>query len=179
MTKIEWQKKTLVIIRGLPGSGKSTKADKICDELRLSHHKTIVEADHYRRVNGEYVYDRRLNALAAAWTQAEAFRRLQTLDTVIVTGTFSRYEYVHPYIETCRDLGLVDFLVIKPDTPWQDDPKTCFQKCCHGVPLEKIESMAKDMNSWVLDIDIVRESIYNPQALTIDKWNSLCIMRKQ
>lgn len=166
MSSINWQDKNLTIIYGLPGSGKSTKADKICDELGLSHHKTIVEADHYRRVDGEYVYDRRLNALAAAWTQAEAFRRLQTLHTVIVTGTFSRYEYIKPYIETCQALGLAKLSLTKPGTPWQDIPEMCFKKCSHGVPLEQIQNMAKDMNSWDLDIDIARKDVYNLRAHT-------------
>lgn len=49
------QKKELVLMRGLPGSGKSTKAKKIAGEIGV-----VYSTDDFFMVDGKYLYDPKL-----------------------------------------------------------------------------------------------------------------------
>ncbi|MBP9839028.1 MAG: hypothetical protein KBC84_10000 [Proteobacteria bacterium] len=49
------EKKELVLMRGLPGSGKSTKAKKIAGNVGV-----VYSTDDFFMVNGKYMYDSKL-----------------------------------------------------------------------------------------------------------------------
>ncbi len=79
--------KKLKIIRGLPGSGKSTRAKS----LGIPDH---YEADMYFMQNGEYKFDRTKLADAHAWCKRMVENAMIAGRDVIVSNTFvKKWEY--------------------------------------------------------------------------------------
>jgi predicted kinase len=85
----------LVLIRGLPGSGKSTIAKKMVAEQGFTH----LEADMFfiDKASGEYNFDPKRLPEAHRWCQSEAFRLLQEGKNVVVSNTFTQRWEFRPY----------------------------------------------------------------------------------
>lgn len=76
----------LVIIRGLPGSGKSTMALKAFANRGYVH----CEADHYFHQDGEYKFDQSKVIDAHEYCRNKALSALMQNKKVVVANTFSR-----------------------------------------------------------------------------------------
>jgi predicted kinase len=85
----------IVLIRGLPGSGKSTMAAKMNGYLHL-------EADMFLEINGIYVYDASKVKAAHERCIASARKALEQNKNVVVSNTFVKIWELQRYI----DLGL-------------------------------------------------------------------------
>lgn len=93
----------LVIIRGLPGSGKSTMAKEMCERDRSLVH---VETDMYfLDEGGKYRFNASKLSRAHLWCWNEVARHLGDDRDVIVSNTFSQLWEVQPYLDLCRDWG--------------------------------------------------------------------------
>jgi hypothetical protein len=112
----------IVLIRGLPGSGKSTEARAMEDHQHF-------EADMFLDVDGKYVYDTSKVKAAHDWCVAEAKRTLEKGVSVVVSNTFVKLWEMQRYI----DLGF-PFRIIEMKGKYQN---------IHGVPQDKIDLMAK------------------------------------
>lgn len=94
--------KVLYLIRGLPGSGKSTFARGMASALGAPH----FEADMYHMVDGVYMWSANKVAEAHAWCQAETQNAMIAgyLD-VIVSNTFTTEKELKPYLQLANMLG--------------------------------------------------------------------------
>lgn len=95
--KIEIKAPRLTLIRGLPGSGKSTFAK--------SMNAVHVEADPYFYIDGVYVFDP--SKLAAAHSQCldKAVEALKSGKSAVVANTFTTLREMTPYLEVAREYG--------------------------------------------------------------------------
>jgi predicted kinase len=120
---------TLYIIRGLPGSGKTTLAKQ------LVHPSRHAEADQFFELEGSYQFDHTKIKEAHEWCQAKVKKLLGDSRNCAVSNTFTqRWEY-QPYIEMVEGTSH-DFQVIEVHGPWTN---------VHGTP----ESVIKQMrNRW-------------------------------
>ncbi len=132
----------LYIVRGLPGSGKSTFAK------RLLLHKVVLatrEADtFFYNEEGEYVYNPKRIREAHAWCQDQVFRLLKQVGdedsiNVAVSNTFTQRWEMQPYIDFCEENGHT-FTVIICEGNYGN---------IHGVPEETIEKMRKRWEPYV------------------------------
>lgn len=115
----------LIIIRGLPGSGKSTKAREYEGYIHA-------EADAYFvGANGEYTFNPAKLGQAHAWCLGVVTGALMAGVSATVSNTFTmRWEY-QGYIDIAERLGAeVKVLTMKGE--WGN---------VHGVPAETIEKM--------------------------------------
>lgn len=80
----------IVLIRGLPGSGKTTMAKEM-----KSH--THIEADQFFDVEGEYKYNPELVQKAHAWCLEQVKTALKDGKNVVVANTFIRKWEMQPY----------------------------------------------------------------------------------
>lgn len=119
----ELPKSELVIIRGLPGSGKSTMA-RVLAQVGYLH----VEADMYFMKNGRYEYDRNQIQAAHAWCRQRVRQALESGKRVVVSNTFTRLQEMEPYLEMNADVR-----VIEAKGRWANE---------HEVPEETIQRMA-------------------------------------
>ncbi len=118
--------KTLYIVRGLPGSGKTTLAEKLAG-------KNISEADQYfTNKKGEYKFDK--NQLKAAHTYSQV--RVQAMmkagtSPIAVSNTAARRSDYKPYQDMAKKTGY-NVQVISTHGNY---------KSVHGVPENVIEGM--------------------------------------
>jgi len=131
---------TLVLLRGLPGSGKNTLGDNLSN--------VVISADDYFMVDGEYQFDG--SKLGAAHgdclerTKA-ALRDAPDGGVVVVANTFSQHWEMAPYLYM-GDCGAPDFMpdIINTVVDLFDSGLTneeLVERNTHGVPLQGIQRM--------------------------------------
>jgi predicted kinase len=123
--------KILYIVRGIPGSGKSTFAKS----LGGIH----VEADQHFMIDGVYKFDgsqiknahNYCQGQTMAWMKAES----DQIDTskIVVSNTFTQEWEMEPYFEMAKEYGYKIFTVIIENRHGGINE--------HNVPEEKIEQM--------------------------------------
>ena len=113
----------LTLIRGLPGSGKSTMAKGMPG--------IHIEADQYFVRDGVYSFDRAKLSEAHAWCLRETETALRNGHRVNVSNTFTQRWEMQPYIGLAASLGVpVD--VIEATGNWPN---------VHSVPDDAIARM--------------------------------------
>lgn len=116
----------LVLIRGLPGSGKST----IARALTLLGYQHI-EADQYFERAGRYQFDASELAQAHAWCLDQVIACLKQRKRCAVANTFSQQWEIQPYLDAARAAN-VPVRIIEANGKWQNT---------HNVPEETITRM--------------------------------------
>lgn len=117
--------KNLILLRGLPGAGKSTLAKLICNQH--------VEADMYFKKNGEYNFDASKLKQAHEWCQERTEQYMIQRFNVVVSNTFTTEGELAPYIRLAVKHGyrLVSLVVENRHG----------NSSIHGVPNETVERM--------------------------------------
>lgn len=119
----------LVLIRGIPGAGKSTTARKMREKNPEYVH---IEADMFFMRDGEYVFQPERLGEAHAWCQSRTEAELKLGRTVIVSNTFTTIKELRPYFEIARRV-LGTYPVVHTCNGNYDN--------IHGVPPEKLQKM--------------------------------------
>jgi predicted kinase len=121
----------LFIIRGIPGSGKSTYAKNLKDAVK-DDSVVHFEADMYFSKDGEYKFDPSKLKEAHGWCIEKAKEGLRQGMTVIVSNTFTRKWEMKPYIEAAEAMQL-PMAVIRMENRFKN---------IHGVPDDVVWKMA-------------------------------------
>ena len=116
--------KNLIIVRGLPGSGKSTYAHS----LGFPHH---FEADQYFEHAGGYKFDPSQIQAAHRYCQKATEKAMLTGEDIVVSNTFVKVWEMFPYVSLASKYGY-DFKVVRRVGEFQN---------VHGVPPNVIEAM--------------------------------------
>lgn len=122
----------LVIIRGIPGSGKSTYARQIQLVFKIIHgiDCEIEEADKYMGTPFEPSWLR----FCHEECQKNTRDHLLNKKYVIVSNTSTLRTEVAPYTKLAKE-AKVWTLYIEPPTPWRHDVVVCQEKCTKkGLP---------------------------------------------
>lgn len=126
----------VIILRGIPGSGKSTLVRR---EFLTAQ---IVSADHFFMRNGEYHFDRSLISRAhqACWL---AFYQLvlERAPLIVVDNTATTISEIGPYVLPAETNGYrVKIITVKAD------PAVAAARNVHNVPVEAVEMMARRLD---------------------------------
>ena len=130
------------IVRGLPGSGKSTMVKKIVDE---SQNKNVVvaSADDFflSPCCGKYCFQVDKLPQAHSWCKNKFLTAVaKGTDVVIVDNTNVTASECRYYVTMGVEYGY-DIEFVEPSTPWAFDVDQLVQKNVHGVPREVIQRM--------------------------------------
>ena len=94
----------LIIIRGIPGSGKSTMAKKMVAEGQADTHW---ETDmFFLNERGEYIFNRNQLSDAHRKCQEKVRQDLEYNRRVIVSNTFVKKWEMQPYIDMAKELDV-------------------------------------------------------------------------
>jgi predicted kinase len=87
----------LLLVRGLPGSGKSTFAKKYAEEHDAAH----LEADMWvpECPDDQYLYVKENAGYYHASCLAQTFYNLMHGESCVVSNTFTQYQEIAPYID--------------------------------------------------------------------------------
>lgn len=123
----------MLLIRGLPGSGKSTMAKLLLRTLAPG--AVHLEADMYHMVNGQYCFDPSRIADAHQWCKDKVIEALKLDRKVIVSNTFTQHWEMAPYYAMAKQYH-VPFEVIEAKGSYGT---------IHNVPADIVEKM---INRW-------------------------------
>jgi predicted kinase len=127
--------KILTLVRGLPGSGKSTFANTITNEF------SVCEADKFfYDKEGNYNFDSSKIKLAHVWCFNQVRIRMednklnpQFYPEIVVSNTFTQEWEMEKYYELAEEYGYKVFSIIVENRHGGINQ--------HGVPAEKLEQM--------------------------------------
>ncbi|XP_072217693.1 NEDD4-binding protein 2-like 2 isoform X2 [Excalfactoria chinensis] len=154
--------KVLLILRGLPGSGKSTLSRFLLDHSRDG---IVLSTDDYFRQQDGYTYNAAQLGDAHDWNQKRAKQAMeQGKSPVIIDNTNTQAWEMKPYVEVALEKGYrVEFR--EPDTWWKFDPEELEKRNKHGVTREKIAQML-ERYEYQISIPIVMNSELPPHKHT-------------
>lgn len=116
----------LLLIRGLPGSGKTTMAKQYA-QIGYIH----CEADQYFEIDGTYRFDGSKLRAAHDDCLRRAITALDAGHSVVVSNTFTRRWEMQPYLKAAKKRK-INVRIVEATGSWPN---------VHGVPAEAIERM--------------------------------------
>jgi predicted kinase len=124
--------KEIKIMRGLPGSGKSTYVREILSDYQ------VCSADHYFLDSfGKYHFDPSKISEAHAACFRAALKYTQAGERVVIDNTNIRAWEISPYVLLAQSFGYdVEILQVNAEV------HTAHARNTHGVPYKAIEAMA-------------------------------------
>lgn len=125
------KKAKLTIIRGLPGSGKSTYA-------KANYKCLILENDMFHIQNGAYNYSVNNMKMAILWCKSACETALSNGMDVVVANTFTKRRFIEVYRQLAERYG-AEFEVVRCSGNYGN---------IHDVPKMVLESMKNSFEDW-------------------------------
>ena len=154
--------KQVVILSGLPGSGKSTYTKKLKNQALSNKQDFVVcSADHFfEDEEGNYNYDPSKIGMAHAACYRKFIEALQTTRTygalIVVDNTNLSSWEISPYVQGANayshEVKIVKVLC---------DAKVAFERQTHGVPKKTFDHMARN-----------QERMWLPPFWTVEEYQS-------
>lgn len=159
--------KRLIVLRGCPGSGKSTYAQRIKSKLKDLFGVSVVicSADDYFTKSGSYIFDQSKLNKAHEECREQTKRAMRNgIECVIVDNTNTTRRDLKPYIELAKEF---EYDVVEKIFGLDIDVSELHVRNQHGVPREKIELMARKL----------ADSVRNVEGQTIKKVNGILTVK--
>ncbi|KAM9678987.1 NEDD4-binding protein 2 isoform 2-T3 [Trichechus inunguis] len=145
----------LVLLRGLPGSGKSFLARTLQDD---NPGGVILSTDDYFYINGQYQFDVKYLGEAHEWNQhraKEAFEK--KVSPIIIDNRNLQAWEMRPYVALSQK-HKYKVLFREPDTWWKFKPRELARRNIHGISKEKITRMLEHYQRFV-SVPIIMSSL--------------------
>lgn len=143
--------KQFILMRGLPGSGKSTKAKELAGEQGQ-----VFSTDDFFCLNEEqkYKFDKQKLGQAHAWNQRRSLAAVEAgIPVIVIDNTNTTVREMKSYlshIELAQRKGY-EIRIEEPDTEWKFKANELFARGTHNVPQEHIQRM---LDRYVKDVQL-------------------------
>ncbi|NXW67695.1 N4BP2 protein, partial [Hirundo rustica] len=128
----------LVLLRGVPGSGKSYLARNLLED---NPGGIILSTDDYFYKHGQYHYDPDCLGEAHDWNRKRAKEAFEMrISPIIIDNTNIQAWEMKPYVALAQQFKY-KVMFREPDTWWKFNPKELERRNIHGVSKEKIKRM--------------------------------------
>jgi len=129
--------KKLIILRGLPGSGKSKKAKQ------LVGNGIIHSTDDYFTKNGKYEFDIDSVGKFHGFNLAASIRSMKKdISPVIIDNTNIVAMHCAKYVEAGKVYGY-EIIIIEPDAPWAFDVEELLKRNTHEISRDTLAEMLR------------------------------------
>uniref|UniRef100_A0A6J0SZQ3 NEDD4-binding protein 2 isoform X1 n=1 Tax=Pogona vitticeps TaxID=103695 RepID=A0A6J0SZQ3_9SAUR len=147
----------LVLLRGVPGSGKSYLARTLLED---NPGGIILSTDDYfYQKNGKYQFDADCLAEAHEWNRKRAKEAFEKRITpIIIDNTNTQAWEMKPYVALSQQ-HKYKVIFREPDTWWKFKPKELERRNIHGVSKEKIKKMLERYERCLTVNSILNSSI--------------------
>ncbi|XP_014203910.1 uncharacterized protein LOC106636130 [Copidosoma floridanum] len=134
--------KVLILLRGVPGSGKSYLARSIIDQTPdTTYNSHVFSADDYFLRSGVYKYDPKQLREAHQYCQRNACQAMREgRSPVLIDNTNTEVWEMEPYAAAGVEYGYI-VEILEPQTPWARKVHELEKKNTHNVPRSKIQVM--------------------------------------
>ena len=126
---MEKRNQILIIVRGIPGSGKSTFAKEI---VKMFPDDSVHwESDMFFMHNGVYCWKPNKVNLAHRWCQQKVEKSFDAVDIVVVSNTFTTESEMKSYLDFAKENG-ISVQIVRMENRFENE---------HGVPKATLEKM--------------------------------------
>jgi len=134
-------KKKMIMMRGVPGSGKSYLAEQLAKLAAKTGSVVLYSTDEFFMSEGQYKFDpTKLGKYHMQNIERAAKAAENGVDTIIIDNTNIRHWEMRAYAQIADKNGYeVEF--VESNSPWARDAVECARRNTHGVPLDKIIQM--------------------------------------
>nr|XP_048704486.1 NEDD4-binding protein 2 isoform X2 [Caretta caretta] len=160
----------LVLLRGVPGSGKSFLARTLLEDNPSG---IILSTDDYFYKNGQYQYDANCLGEAHEWNRKRAKEAFEKrISPIIIDNTNVQAWEMKPYVALSQQYKY-KVMFREPDTWWKFKPKELERRNIHGVSKEKIKRMLERYERCLTINSILNSTV--PDKSENADWNEdLC-----
>ncbi|XP_021944234.1 uncharacterized protein LOC110842742 isoform X1 [Folsomia candida] len=146
--------KNVVILRGVPGCGKSTVAKAL---LATTRKGTICSADDFfTDAKGKYVFNPQRLSEAHETCQKKCKKLMEKgISPVIIDNTNTRRFELEVYVKMAIENNYY-ITIFEPETEWRNNARILVQKTVHQVPRNKIEQMV-DRFEQIIPFTVVED----------------------
>ena len=181
----------LIIMRGCPGSGKSTKAKELVGEGIIHSTDDVIESQgNYREFFAAMFESKDFTPLSRAHSTnlKNAIKSLKEgLSPVIIDNTNIKQNESKAYVKAALELGLSDNNIKFVDIGTNGLPaEVLAERNTHGVPLEKIQSLIEShkgqglltLKSVLESKDMYKESDVLYSAVVLDNGSKAALLSR-
>lgn len=136
--------KVLVLLRGLPGSGKSTRAEELVSCFRtMGATPAVFSADKYFVTRDGYRYDAKKIGLAHNWAYKSTEKAVAAFQSPLIIDNTNTEEFEILNYYNLAYHNWYKFYALEPDTPWAFDVPELAHRNTHHVPADKLSRMLR------------------------------------
>lgn len=139
--------KTMLIMRGWPGSGKSylAKQTEALANKCLLNCEIFSTDNFWMLADGTYRFDPTRLGIAHEWNRTQVSNACKRYpyaipECVIIDNTNLTFKEFVPYLDIAKLNKFMVFEVV-PNTPWMYNTQECVERNQHGVPFDAIKRM--------------------------------------
>lgn len=155
--------KTVIIMCGIPGSGKSYTVGKIKEHYESKNIEVVVCSSDHFMMNDKGEYDFHPSKLAYTHKQCqEKFCNSLLKDNIVVIVDNTNVKIKDlKYYENMTEKQSATVLFVESNSLWKDNVDECFKRNTHNVPYDKIKEMYNSLLNTRKVLESENKKIYS------------------